>query len=241
MLKAVFLDLDQTLSDSDGATRQACQDLKIWLAKQYPAFDGELFASRYVDGFFRRLKFPALDHLTDDLTFRLALIKTLFAEQNISLDAEKVQQIQTQFDKLRMAAFQFFPGIEEMLHRLRAKYTLVVITNGSSFSQRPKIATLQLDSFVDHILVGREQPEEKPSTSIFEKALMLANCSAQEAIHVGDSFECDITGAHHTGIASIWVTHNKASAQPAPLATYVIHEPSVMEAVIEQHAASLQK
>ncbi|MGL5291470.1 MAG: HAD family hydrolase [Vibrionaceae bacterium] len=241
MLKAVFLDLDQTLSDSDGATRQACQDLKIWLAEQYPAFDGELFTQRYVDGFFRRLQFPQLEHLSDDLTFRLALIQMLFAEQNIALNAEKVQQIQTQFDQLRMAALHFFPGIEAMLRRLRAKYTLVVITNGSSFSQRPKIAKLQLESFVDHILVGKEQPEEKPATSIFEKALMLAGCSAQEAIHVGDSFECDITGAHNTGIANIWVTQSEPSVPPASFATYVIHEPSAMEAVIEQHAASLQK
>ncbi|MGL4827364.1 MAG: HAD family hydrolase [Vibrionaceae bacterium] len=240
MLKAVFLDLDQTLSDSDGATRQACQDLKIWLADQYPTLDGERFATRYVDGFFRRLKFPKLEHLSDDLTFRLALIQTLFAEQNIELDLEKAQQIQTQFDKLRMAALQFFPGIEAMLRRLRAKYTLVVITNGSSFSQRPKIATLKLEAFVDHILVGKEQPEEKPATSIFETALALAGCSAQEAIHVGDSFECDITGAYHTGIANIWVTKSGQDTPPAPFATYVIHEPSLMEAVIEQHATYLQ-
>jgi len=86
---------------------------------------------------------------------------------------------------------------------------LVVITNGPEFSQVPKVEAVNMADYVDHIIIGGQEPEQKPFSSIFEKALKLAGCEAHEAIHVGDSLAADIVGAHNSGITSVWIQHQQ--------------------------------
>jgi N-acylneuraminate-9-phosphatase len=97
----------------------------------------------------------------------------------------------------------------EFLTEARKLFTLVVITNGPEYSQVPKVEAIKLAEYVDHIIIGGQEPEQKPARSIFEKALKLANCKAHEAIHVGDSLAADIVGAHNSGITSVWISHQQ--------------------------------
>ncbi len=68
---------------------------------------------------------------------------------------------------------------------------------------------MKLVEYVDHIIIGGQEPEQKPAASIFFKALELAGCEAHEAIHVGDSLAADIAGAHNSGITSVWIQHQQ--------------------------------
>ena len=72
-----------------------------------------------------------------------------------------------------------------------------------------KSSGVALQNFVDHIIIGGLEKEEKPAKSIFEKAMRLADCQPDEAIHVGDSLKTDIAGANNAGIRSIWVSHGE--------------------------------
>lgn len=105
-----------------------------------------------------------------------------------------------------------------MLIELRQHYTLVVITNGPIFSQHPKLAATEMSEWVDHIIVGGEEPEEKPAASIFRKALKLADVKPEEALHIGDSLAADIAGANDMDILSVWVnpkgTDNLTEIEP---------------------------
>ena len=84
-----------------------------------------------------------------------------------------------------------------------------MITNGPEFSQIPKVERINLKDHVDHIIIGGQEPEQKPARSIFDKALTLAQCKPHEAIHVGDSLASDIAGAHNCGITSVWIQHQQ--------------------------------
>ena len=142
--------------------------------------------------------------------FRLLLIRDLLAEQGVdNVDNAAAQVLQQNFDRDRLDAFDFYPGIEAFLAEARKFFTLVVITNGPEFSQIPKLEEVKLAEHVDHIIIGGQEPEQKPARSIFDKALRLANCGAHEAIHVGDSLAADIAGAHHSGITSVWIQHQQ--------------------------------
>lgn len=46
----------------------------------------------------------------------------------------------------------------------------------------------------------------KPHKRIFDLALTLADCKPEEALFCGDNLRCDIWGAHHAGISSVWYT-----------------------------------
>ncbi|MGD6738488.1 HAD family hydrolase [Photobacterium leiognathi subsp. mandapamensis] len=212
MLKAIFLDMDETLCATSLADKHAVGQLKLYVEDLYPQLDADPFLERYVAGVYKKLndELPELvPLLNDELYFRQNLIIVLFKEQGIDLPFDSAVAIQACFDQSRMSGFDFFPGMKEALVELRKAYKLVVITNGPVFSQHPKLATTEMQQYVDHIIVGGEEPEEKPALSIFEKALVLVGCKPHEAIHMGDSLAADIAGANNAGIKSIWVDTQK--------------------------------
>lgn len=215
MLKALFLDLDETLCDTRGATDRAKAALAGTVRARF-GVDGALFADRYETGFYRRWSdrqrgryLPIIEQQGED-AFRVQLMVDLLAELGAAgVNHLTAQALQDQFDRDRLAAFDFFPGIEAFLAEARELFTTVVITNGPLFSQVPKIEAVNLPAHVDHIIIGGQEPEEKPARSIFEKALRLAGCEAHEAVHVGDSLAADIAGARGSCITSVWVRHQQ--------------------------------
>ncbi|HCM0912942.1 HAD family hydrolase [Vibrio parahaemolyticus] len=215
MLKAIFFDMDETLCGTSQADKSAGQKFAAWIQQTYPQVsDPQAFLQRYLQGVYKKLnaEFPQLVALLpDENAFRCGLIQTILAENGIHIDAEQAQQAQHYFDSARMGAFTFFPGVKEMLTDLRKHYKLVVITNGPIFSQHPKLKATQMDEWVDHIIVGGEEPEEKPAASIFQKALNLVDVKPEEALHIGDSLSADIAGANNMGILSVWVNATGAS------------------------------
>ncbi|EGQ9064201.1 HAD-IA family hydrolase [Vibrio parahaemolyticus] len=215
MLKAIFFDMDETLCGTSQADKAAGQKFAAWIQQTYPQVsDPQAFLQRYLQGVYKKLnaEFPQLVALLpDENAFRCGLIQTILAENGIHINAEQAQQAQHYFDSARMGAFTFFPGVKEMLTDLRKHYKLVVITNGPIFSQHPKLKATQMDEWVDHIIVGGEEPEEKPAASIFQKALNLVDIKPEEALHIGDSLAADIAGANNMGILSVWVNATGAS------------------------------
>lgn len=217
MLKALFLDMDETLCDTSGANKKAKVLLAERLQSLYSSdFDAETFANAYLLGIYRewtdaqKERYLPIIASDGEEAFRNQLIADLVAKQGFDAPSlEEASNIQKQFDADRLANFHFYPGIVEFLKEARKAFTLVVITNGPEHSQLPKIDTVQLQDLVDHIIVGGQEPEQKPARSIFEKALKLAGCAAHEAIHVGDSLAADIVGAHNSGITSLWIQHQQ--------------------------------
>ncbi len=217
MLKALFLDMDETLCDTLGSNQQAKQLMAESLQALFgPKFDGQGVASAYVSGIYRewsdsqRQRYLPIIEQQSEGTFRLQLIRDLLAEQGVADVSEAtIQALQQKFDSDRLEAFDFYPGITKFLAEARKLFTLVVITNGPEFSQVPKVEAVKLADHVDHIIIGGQEPEQKPARSIFDKALTLANCDAHEAIHVGDSLATDIIGAQNSGITAVWIQHQQ--------------------------------
>lgn len=213
MLKTLLMDMDDTLCDTQAANRSARASFAEQLHHHFPAIDHERAATVYLKGIYRELSAAhakVLLPVTHERNFRIQLIRMILQDEGVSEVPEEIaNQLQDNFDRVRFASYGFFPGIRELLLEMRSHFTLVVITNGATFSQLPKIEASGLRNYVDFILVGGEEPEEKPAVSIFRKALSLAGCEASEAIHFGDSLEADIQGANNSGIRSVWISHGK--------------------------------
>lgn len=243
MLKALFLDLDETLCDTLGANERAKQLMGQALEAKYGAkFDGRSFTEAYVTGIYREWSdsqharyMPIIEQQSEG-AFRVQLIRDLLAERGVTEVREQdLQTLQDNFDSDRLVAFDFYPGIAEFLAEARKVFTLVVITNGPEFSQVPKVEAINLAEHVDHIIIGGQEPEQKPASSIFYKALKLANCEAHEAIHVGDSLAADIAGAHNSGITSVWIQHQQPlDAELGINPHHTVLHPSEIPALIRQ-------
>jgi len=217
MLKALFLDMDETLCDTPGANEQAKLLMGQALQTQYgDGFDGRNFSEAYVTGIYRewtdsqRARYMPIIEQQSEEAFRVQLIRDLLAERGIDdLCDNAAQALQDKFDQDRIDAFDFYPGIKEWLAEARKTFTLVVITNGPEFSQIPKVERVNMVAHVDHLIIGGQEPEEKPFPSIFKKALKLANCEAHEAFLVEQRTASDIAGAHNSGITSVWIQHQR--------------------------------
>jgi HAD superfamily hydrolase (TIGR01549 family) len=183
----------------------------------------------------QRQRYMPIIEQQSESAFRLQLIADLLAQQGINeLDSAQAQALQEGFDRDRLAAFDFYPGIAEFLAEARQLFTLVVITNGPEFSQIPKVEAVNLAEHVDHIIIGGQEPEQKPAPSIFFKALKLAGCEAHEAIHVGDSLAADIAGAHSSKITSIWIQHQQPlDAELGIHPNHTVMHPSEIPALID--------
>lgn len=211
MLKALFLDLDETLCDTTGANLQARDFIAEKAGNMFTGnFNPLDFANDYLHGIYKILDEEMKElflPVTDEEAFRTDLLKYLFHKHNLPESEDAVyHEFRKGFDDFRLDCFDFFPGVKDLLADLRKQFTLVVITNGPVYSQRPKINRINLTEHVDHIIVGGEEPEEKPFKSIFMKACKLADCNPQEALHVGDSLSADIAGAVNAGLTSVWIS-----------------------------------
>jgi len=217
MLKALLLDMDGTLCDTQHANREAARKFGEAVDALFgPGIAGDAVARGYLLGIYRqwdetqRQRYLPIIEQQGEEAFRVQLIRDLLNAQGVGeVPEDTALQLQVQFDRDRLEAFDFFPGIREFLAEARKYFTLVVITNGPEFSQVPKVEAINLAAHVDHIIIGGQEPEEKPARSIFLKALKLAGCDASEAVHVGDSLRADIAGAHNSGITSVWIQHQQ--------------------------------
>jgi len=217
MLKALFLDMDDTLCDTMAANEHAINAMRKSISAHFGRdVDSQQFTRAYITGIMRQwnedeqARYLPIAQEEGEHAFRIQLILDLLRTQGIQgIEPQLAGQLQDGFDNERMAAFNFYPGITEFLAAAREHFTLVVITNGPEFSQIPKIEAVNLSKHVDHIIIGGQEPEQKPARSIFEKALKLADCEAHEAIHLGDNLAADIAGANNSGITSVWIQHQQ--------------------------------
>jgi HAD superfamily hydrolase (TIGR01549 family) len=67
----------------------------------------------------------------------------------------------------------------------------------------------QLDTLFETVTYSQEVGVEKPAPEIFLRALRRANCSAADAVHVGNSVPHDVEGAQRCGLGAIWLNRER--------------------------------
>lgn len=74
------------------------------------------------------------------------------------------------------------------------------------------VEELDLAPYFDVVVASHDQRvrSAKPDAAIFEYALNAVDASPEESVHVGDSFEADIIGAHTAGIRAILLDRDGA-------------------------------
>ena len=207
-VRGVFFDLYGTLLNYDNLNLA----WKDWLNSLYGEFtqsgiqispdDFSVACRGFYDDltFFRR---QASDHLT---VFE-ERIKRLADKLGVSLS-----DIHATADNCA-AAWQRHISIdhqaEPLLRELKNDRTLTLVSN---FDHPPHVRRLLKQSgwisLFDHVVISGEVGVQKPDTRIFEHALALSSLSADEVIHVGDSFADDVLGAYGAGIVPVFLNKN---------------------------------
>jgi FMN hydrolase / 5-amino-6-(5-phospho-D-ribitylamino)uracil phosphatase len=116
-----------------------------------------------------------------------------------------VDQLVERFQTLRSSLIEPYPDALGVLDRVRPHAVLGLISNGNADVEltpfRGRFA-FRLHAFV--------HGPEKPETGMFIDALVQSGLHAGAAVHVGDSLEHDVAGAHAAGWRSVWLNRHGA-------------------------------
>ncbi|RIM75438.1 HAD family hydrolase [Staphylococcus xylosus] len=103
-----------------------------------------------------------------------------------------------------------YPNLKETLDILSSNgYKLGIITNGKYPFQYDNIKSLQIDQYMDVILVSEKEDIKKPNPLIFERAAKKLNVDLCECLFVGDSFKNDYEASRSAGMHSIYKLNNE--------------------------------
>lgn len=200
-IRAITLDLDDTLWAIAPVIERAEAALWAWLRANYPLI-GECFSEARA----AELRAQVMqDHWHKNHDFRFLRKKVLarMAEQSGYSDA-LVDDAFDVFDAERNRV-DLFPDVEPALATLCARFTVIAVTNGNACLDRIGIRHLFHD-----VITAAEVGAAKPARPIFREALKRAGVDAHQVLHVGDHPEADIAGAAGAGLRTAWVNRVEA-------------------------------
>jgi putative hydrolase of the HAD superfamily len=95
------------------------------------------------------------------------------------------------------------PGVPEALASLREQGLRLLVVSNSDGSVERGLAEVGLRSYFSAVIDSAIVGFEKPDPRIFEHALERAGVSGRRALHVGDLYHADVTGARAAGVNAL--------------------------------------
>ncbi len=96
-------------------------------------------------------------------------------------------------------------SVNTLLYCLSQRYTLCLLSNGSSSMQRRKLAKAGIEDMFEGVFISGELGISKPNINIFKHVLAEYDVMADACIMVGDDVLRDIEPAKQVGMHSIWI------------------------------------
>jgi putative hydrolase of the HAD superfamily len=195
-VKAVCLDLDDTLWPVAPAIEAAERAMFEWLARCCPRI-----TERHDVDSMRQVRvrvaagFPDRRH---DLSFlRTESIRALAREAGYP---EAVAQGAFEAFYAARNRVELFADVQAGLRRLRARFRLMSLSNGNA-----DLGAIGLASLFEHSIGAREAGAAKPDRRIFEALLERAGLGPEEILYVGDDPHADVEGARRAGLHAAWI------------------------------------
>jgi HAD superfamily hydrolase (TIGR01549 family) len=196
-IKAISLDLDDTLWPIGPTIRRAEEVLATWLAQRAPGA-AAVFADPQARLTMRAQVVQARPEISHDLSaIRRESIRTALhqAQEDTTL-AEQAFEV---FFAERMRV-EFYDDVVPALTMLAARYPLLAVSNGNAHVTR-----VGLGEFFAHSLSASDFGVAKPDARIFHAAASMAGLAATEVLHVGDDATLDVLGAMDAGMQAVWI------------------------------------
>jgi HAD superfamily hydrolase (TIGR01509 family) len=213
-VRAVLCDLDDTLFDHRGATRDALARLRL----DVPAFDcwslDEFDARHRV--ILEALHLDVLNGLRSIDDARRERFARLLLAAGADGSPDQHQMASAAYRRVYQAAWRPVAGALALAAAIKsAGVSLVIITNNLSAEQRLKLAWCGFDPYVDALVTSEDVGVSKPRPEIFDAALARVDVDRTEAIVFGDAWETDIAGARAAGLRAVWFNRHGAQSEDA--------------------------
>ena len=223
-VRALTLDLDDTLWPIWPTIERAEQVLAEWLARHAPAtaaLGADRRALRAVRDELGRSR-PDLAH--DLSALRRESIRALL--QRAGDDPALAEPAFEVFFDERQRVVLFEDALPA-LERLSARFPIVALSNGNA-----DLRLIGLDDLFSVSLNAIEVGAAKPEPLMFEEVCRLLGTQPNQIVHVGDDPEHDVQGGQNAGFHTVWVNRTGRDWPGGPRADAEIGDLAELEGVL---------
>lgn len=214
-IRALTLDLDDTLWPIWPAIERAETALRDWLARHAPRT-----AARFDRAAMRTVREAvAAEHPT--LAHDLSAQRRLAIARMLAAGGDDPGLVEPAFDVFFAARQQvdFYEDALPALRRLAARWPVLALSNGNADIERIGVGQCFVGS-----LGAREVGVGKPDARIFAAACERLGCAPGEVLHIGDDLRLDVQGALAAGLQAAWI---RRGADAAPVDAPCWHGPDL--------------
>ncbi len=206
-IRAITLDLDDTLWDIGPVIRRAEAELWRWFETHYPRV-----ADTYTQESALALRQAVAKqhpHKAHDFSFLRRKVLVAMAT-GAGYDASIADTAFEVFQRWRNSV-ELFADVQPALQKLQSRYRIIAVTNGNAC-----LGQIGIDGYFDGFVNAAGAGAAKPSARIFDRAVAAAGVTAAEVLHVGDHPDLDVVGAAAAGLRTAWM-NRLGAAWPAGL------------------------
>ena len=212
-LKAITLDLDDTLWPVWPTIEKAEQALQGWLAVHAPQTAALLAQSAA-----RHEIREHVNGLHPELKHNLSALRTRSIRLALARSGDDPGLAEAAFDVFFAARHQvsLFDDVVQALQFLSRRFPLVALSNGNADVHR-----IGIGGYFTASVSAQQFGVGKPDPRIFHAAASAVGVQAHEVLHVGDDAALDVLAALGCGMQTVWVnrTDHPWTHAEAPHAT----------------------
>lgn len=211
MIKAVFIDVDNTLLDFQEGAKEAMD--KAFEKRGMKRKEGffEIF-KRINDGLWHKIE---LGELTREGLAKIRF-NMIFREAGIYLDGVEFER---DFRKNLAESAVKVKNAEEILKYISQKYPIYVTSNAPQGQQLLRLEKAGLLQYITDVFTSERMGFNKPDKRFFDMCFdMIPSVLPEEIMIIGDSINADVRGGIENGLKTCWFNYfgEKAHADITP-------------------------
>lgn len=215
MIKAVFIDVDDTLLDFRACAKQAMQKTMrefnmVYEEPMFPVF------LKINNALWRAIE---RGELTREGLWEIRWNK-IFADLGIVADGPSFES--AFHEKLAVSAVEV-KGAREIMAFLASRYRVFVTTNAPHYQQVTRLTTAGMIDYVERVFTSEEIGVSKPSRQFFEACFADIDVLPEETVIIGDSLTADIRGGRDFGMKTCWFNPDGVAVPGDISIDYVVH------------------
>ena len=213
--RAVFIDLDDTITTFDLTSAPAWRESTEWFVNTYePAFSVEELivkiqeTKKWYWGDPERHKRGRENLVLARREVVMEALKRYAGESYFQVEERitHAEEYAALYMKLHNERIRPMDGAVEALDAMKeVGLRLAVVTNGVAESQREKLERFGLTERFEYIFIDTEIGYSKPDPRIFAYALDKMQLRAEEVWMIGDNIRWDVGGPQQLGITGVWI------------------------------------
>lgn len=215
MIKAVLIDIDDTLLDFGKCSR--------WAVLKTAGEQGVDLPEGWY-GVFRNITDRLWNELEDGKITHADIFgqrwRMIFAVLGVNADPDAFE---AGFLKNLSDSTERVDGAEDILRYLSSRYRVYTASNGPLGQQINRMKLSGLDRYICGQFVSEELGASKPQLEFYDRVFeRLSPITPQETAAIGDSMRVDMSGAKKYGLMTCWFRKNGGDAEGLDCADYTV-------------------